>query len=380
MNICASVVRSSGRPVVLVLLASVLLLGFSTATVSGRQPRVATARLIDAVDTEFVADTDSNSPALWDLENGGWLFFVLNSSAGRPQLTAGRMLGRLAVVAPVNWIDPAPPGGVWMEAVVADAGGTWYGYFHNEMVGTVCQGSEKAIPRIGAARSTDRGRTWQDLGPILEASPGSTRCSTRNKYFLGGVGDFSVALDAGRDALYFFYTQYSEPTGVGVSVARMSWAARDRPAGEVMVWQAGAWLPPDRVPLAEDEETDEVLWLHRMATPIHPATSSWDDGDRAVDVFWGPSVHWNTHLESWVMLLNRASSDDWKQEGVYVSFSALLENPEAWSAPAELLKGGRWYPQVIGLEQNRGTDKEAGETARFFMGGQSSHLIRFARS
>jgi hypothetical protein len=341
---------------------------------------VPTARLVDAAETELVGDIDSNSPALWSLENGKSLFYVVTSWGGRSKLTAGRMLNRLMVVAPLTWIEPTPPGGAWMEAVVADEGGTWYGYYHNEIVGAACAGSEKSVPRIGAARSTDRGRTWQDLGPVLEASPGSVRCSTRNHYFLGGVGDFSVALDRNGQYLYFLYTQYFEPANVGVSVARMNWAARDRPAGELMVWQSGAWLPPDWASFSEDAgNADEGLWLHRAATPVHPAVSSWDDAGRNVDVFWGPSVHWNSYLESWVMLLNRANSDQWGQEGIYISFNPTLDRPDDWSAPALLFQGGHWYPQVIGLEANRGTDKEAGQTARLFVGGRSSFLIQFSR-
>jgi hypothetical protein len=352
----------------------------SSVVVDGRQTGAPTARLIEAAETEFVGDIDSNSPALWSLENGRSVFYVVTSWAGQSKLTAGRMLNRLMVVAPLTWIEPAPSNGAWMEAVVADEGGTWYGYYHNEIVGEACPESDKAVPRIGAARSTDRGRTWQDLGPILESSPGSVRCTTRNQYFLGGVGDFSVALDRDNQYLYFLYTQYSEPSDVGVAVARMNWAARDQPGGELMVWQAGAWLPPDRAPRSRDgDSADSGSWLHRAATPVHAARSSWDDAEEDVDVFWGPSVHWNTYLESWVMLLNRANSDEWGQEGIYVSFNDTLDRPDAWSAPARLAQGGLWYPQVIGLEANRGTDKEAGQTARLFAGGRSTYLIQFSR-
>jgi len=63
---------------------------------------------------------------------------------------------------------------------------------------------------------------------------------------------------------------------------------------------------------------------------------------------------------------------------VYVSFGARLDDPRGWTTPQLLLTAGRWYPQVVGLEAD-GTDKRAGATARFFMSGSSSHLIRFAR-
>ena len=54
-------------------------------------------------------------------------------------------------------------------------------------------------------------------------------------------------------------------------------------------------------------------------TPILPVKSDWNRLD--ADAFWGASVHWNTHLNQYVMLLNRAIDKDWKQEGVYVSFN-----------------------------------------------------------
>ena len=77
------------------------------------------------------------------------------------------------------------------------------------------------------------------------------------------------------------------------------------------------------------------------------------------------------------MLLNRAGDDAFTQEGIYVSFSTRLDSPSSWTPPQKLLDGGAWYPQVIGLESGVGTDKVAGATARFFMGGQSDALIEF---
>jgi hypothetical protein len=78
------------------------------------------------------------------------------------------------------------------------------------------------------------------------------------------------------------------------------------------------------------------------------------------------------------MLLNRTNSDAWGQEGIYVSFNPRLDEPPGWSTPYRIVEGGSWYPQVIGLEQARGTDTWAGGTARFFMSGRSDSLIGFA--
>lgn len=334
-----------------------------------------TATLDSADDTVFASESDSNSPAIWDIADGRRTLFVLNSMAGQPELSAGRYLTRLSPIGNIAWTGAPPPGGAWMEAVIGDGVNTWYGYYHNELADTVCPGSPKVVPRIGAARSKDQGRTWEDLGPILEASVGGVRCGTRNHYFLGGVGDFSVVLDRERTYAYILFTQYREPGEVGVAIARLPWASRDEPGGAVDVWNGGAWLPPTGV----QTENEGDAWFYPSATPVHAAPNSWDDAARGVDVFWGPSVHWNTSLQAWVMLLNRANSDAWAQEGVYVSFNTSLADPGGWTAPQQLMSGGHWYPQVMGLDFGRGTDKEAGEVARFYMGGRSSHVIRFGR-
>jgi hypothetical protein len=272
-------------------------------------------------------------------------------------------------------VDPWPGGGVWMEAVIEDVDGTWYGYYHNENAAQVCRNEEKAIPRIGAARSRDRGTTWEPLGVILEAPPRSYDCETHNQYFVGGVGDFTVQLDHASRDLYVFYSTYLRQGRLqGVAVGRLAWADRDAPAGKIMVWQAGAWISASSIMAGRTER-----WIYPAATPIFRTTETWHDDDTKVDAFWGPSVHWNTYLREYVMLLNRAKDERFNQEGIYISFAPSLEDPDLWSEPARILNGGKWYPQVIGLEEGSGTDKVAGEVARFFMSGVSQYRIRFIR-
>lgn len=264
-----------------------------------------------------------------------------------------------------------------MEAVLVDADGTWYGYYHNEMPADVCPGSGKVIPRIGAARSIDRGQTWETLDTILEAPHHSYDCITYNKYFVGGLGDLSVQLDAESRDLYIFFSEYLRVRQQqGVSVARLAWADRDNPAGKVMVWRTRTWMPAAR---AMTSDAGETGWSYLAALPVFSTAQAWHDGDRLVDAFWGPSVHWNTHLGQYVMLLNRAKDEDFTQEGIYVSFAPRLDDPRLWTPPVKILKGGKWYPQVIGMEAGSGTDKSAGEVARLFMFGVSEYLIRFIR-
>ena len=71
------------------------------------------------------------------------------------------------------------------------------------------------------------------------------------------------------------------------------------------------------------------------------------------DAFWGPSVHWNTYLERYVMFLNRAENERFDNEGLYVSYATRLDDPRAWSTPRKVMDGGEWYPQVVGLEPGR---------------------------
>lgn len=340
------------------------------------------ASLVAAAPLQFPNDTDSNSPAIWEMVAGRWRLSILNSIDGQAQLSEGRSMERMASRGSIAFASAAPHGGVWFESVIAD-GERWYGFYHNERAGVVCPASGKVWPRIGAARSEDRGRTWVDLGPILETPADTTRCVTNNYYFVGGVGDFSAVLDPEGAFVYLYYTQYVEREGgVGVSVARMAWADRDAPAGRVDIWNAGVWLPPTpiEVPSEDDESAPaEPTWHFPLASPIMVAGDRWDDGNRSVNVFWGPSIHWNTGIERYVMLLNRAGSNEWAQEGVYISYSARIDDPAGWSPPVRLLEGGAWYPQVVGLDTGEGTDTLAGGTARFFMGGRSDHLIVFDR-
>ena len=354
-------------------IAAFLIIG---STAPGAQSASPSVELIPAPLVRLPGETDSNSPIVWDRVGGRDVLFAITSSSGLPRTAFGPRLDRLGEPRDIR-IDPWPGGGIWMEAVIADVDGTWYGYYHNENVAAAeCGETVKVIPRIGAARSRDHGRTWQPLGVVLEAPPGSYRCQTTNHYFVGGVGDFSVQLDPESRDVYFFFSQYHRArVRQGVGIARLAWADRDNPTGKIMVWAGRPWLPASSHVSGEDE----LAWRYPSAVPIFPTLDSWHDNDTEVDAFWGPSVHWNTHLQQYVMLLNRATDHVWAQEGIYVSYAPRLDDPQLWSRPVKIVDGGLWYPQVIGLMPGAGTDKTAGAVARLFIGGQSSHFIRFVR-
>jgi hypothetical protein len=146
-----------------------------------------------------------------------------------------------------------------------------------------------------------------------------------------------------------------------------------------MIWREGIWQPARRLRQMAQDGSTFFRYLYPAATPIFPTTDSWhDDDETSTDAFWGPSVHWNTYLQQYVMLLNRAKNSQFDAEGIYVSFAPTLNDPSQWSTPEKILSGGSWYPQVVGLEPGVGTDKVAGERARLFMAGRSDHLIQFS--
>jgi hypothetical protein len=330
-------------------------------------------------------EVDSNSPAVWELIDGGPTFVVMTSVAGRPSRSEGSSLRALSQPMPVA-MDPWPGEGVWMEAIVRDHDGTWYGFYHNERAAVACGGATNlATPRIGAARSRDFGRSWTNLGILIEAPWSTYDCTTFNTYFAGGVGDLSATIDRAGTFVYLYFSQYGEEVAnQGVAAARFLWADRDAPVGKTDIWSQGQWVPAGRIrrgtmaQLLSGIDSMRMRWALPAATSVFPTQNPWHGTDTAVDAFWGPSIHWNTHLERYVMLLNRARDESFAQQGIYVSFNRSLDNPAAWTAPVRILEGGTWYPQVMGIEAG-GTDSEAGQVARFFLRGRSDYLIRFDR-
>jgi len=324
-----------------------------SASAAASEPQMPTVRLRTAPAIHMPHDVDCNTPSHWD----GGKFYVFTST-GHPYRTSGRDVFHLDAAEAVTF-DNTVNGGRWIEATIRVGDGTLFGWYHNEP-GGLCPGTTLTAPRIGALRSTNNGATWKDLGLVMESRPKTLRCDAQNGYFAGGHGDFSVALDSKAECLYFFYGNYAgEAKEQGVAVARMAWKERDAPIGKVLKWHEGCFKEPG---------------LGGRLTPTFPVTTAWEHAD--CEAYWGPSVHWNTHLKQYVMLLNRARGKGWVQEGIYISYSARLDDPGSWSKPQKLRDGGRWYPYVVGLE-GQGTDKVAGKKARFFMGKTSEFEIEF---
>lgn len=366
------------------LLASlaVCLCGLTLLPLRAQNNAGPSVQLIPAPRLELAPRIDSNIPMMWDLVDGEPRLFALASFAGIPALMAGADLEGLSQTGDVAFV-PHPGHGVWIESVVGDEAGVWYGYYHHEVPADACGRPDRAIVGIGAAKSLDQGRTWMDLGIILEAPADSYACRSTNRYVLGGNGDLSAMLHPDQQDLFLYFSQYSrDPAAQGVAVARLAWADRDAPAGRATIWQNGVWLPARRVAPPDGSVPDEsaaARWEYPAGTPLVRVTEPWHDGHKEADAFWGPSIHWNTYLERYVMLLNHARDEEFHNEGIYVSYANGLDDPRGWTRPRKIMDGGGWYPQVAGLEPSSGTDKRAGQRARFFLTGKSERLIEFRR-
>lgn len=323
---------------------------------------------------------DCNSPAHWD----GQTFYLFNSY-GQPWRIVTSDLSHLTPTAATRL--PGDIGGrkledlyIWLESTWKDSDGTLYGWYHYEPDDVCAPKSHlPTSPKIGALRSKDNGANWEHLGIVIEAPPDSDNCSTSSRWDAGGHGDFSVIADGKREFLYFLFSSYvKEFAEQGVGIARMRYADRDNPAGKVHKWHKGAWTE---------------LGLGGRLTPVFSAKIDWHGGN--ADLFWGPSVHWNTHLNTYVVLLNHAVNSAMKGDGTYVTFNDDIGNPTSWTEPRQILtpadiesatKGGDptnaknygWYPQVIGVGKGE-TDKLAGQVARLFIAGMSRRELVFSK-
>jgi hypothetical protein len=310
---------------------------------------------------ELSEPLDCNSPAHWD----GDTLYVF-TSAPQPHRNEGPdqfHLGKEIWGTYDN--DKGFNGGRWIECTWKNDDGVLYGWYHNEPDG-ICPGIRITAPRIGAARSTDNGERWIDLGIVLEARPGTMNCHGKNGAFGGGNGDMCVMLDKKREFAYIYFDAYAgDVTEQGVSVARMRWKDRDKPVGKVKKYYKDGWTEPG---------------VGGRLTPFLMAKVNWNRA--SARSFWGPAIHWNTYLKKYVMLLNLydASGPNWSQKGVHISYNKDIADPNGWSEPKLLCKPDRYYPSVIGVNAKaKETDKLCGRVGRFYVHGVSTEEIVFFR-
>jgi len=324
-----------------------------------------------------ITGVDSNSPAHWD----GDTLYVFNSY-GHPWRNSGQDISHLGNRVSTKLGDLNDKLYIWIESTWKDDDdGVLYGAYHYEP-DAVCVSNDHlpTMPKVGWIRSEDNGITWEDLGFIIEAKPCAVRCDTASPWDSGGTGDFVLYLDKNKEYFYFYGTSYdSRFEEQGVWAARMRYADRKSPSGKVMKWYKGGWGEP-------------ALWGH--VTPVFPAQRDYHGKDG--EMFWGPALHWNTHLNTYVMFLNHAVDTKLTQDGIFISFNHDVGNPDGWTKPLMILDRQEiqkamagasvsptklengWYPEVIGTQKGE-TDKVVGQTARFFLAGVSRKTITFLR-
>ena len=306
---------------------------------------------------------DGNSPAFW--YQGRLSLF---SSIGIPEMISrsNDQFGPwTSEFVEGSILDHNP---VWVESAWLDDDGVLFAWYHHEPVGLCGEDSVLTAPEIGAAVSFDGGKTLEDLGIVLKSGE-PMNCDALNVYFGGGHGDFSVVPDRDHQYLYFIFSNYGgAPEEQGIAIARMSYQDRFGPRGAVWKFRDGDWNEPG---------------LGGRMTAIYPAKTTFEFEN--IDSFWGPSVHWNTYLEKYVVLMNHACCDaGWFQEGIYISYVSDLSDPSSWSTPTKLLDGENigfragFYPQVMGLEEGE-TDSLSGWCARLYVQGVSKWEIIFSR-
>jgi len=347
-------------------------------------------------------EVDSNSPLHWD---GGTLYLFNNYL--HPWRASGPDLRHLSngISTALGAANDTMP--LWIEATFKDGDGTLYGAYDFEPH-TVCFSNSHlpTAPRIGWLRSHDNGASWEDLGFIIAADPCRIRCDTKSPWDAGGTGDFVFLPDRKKEFFYFYGTSYDPDFAEqGVFVARMPYAGRNKPTGKVMKWHNGSWSEPG--------------WKGHI-TPVFAATRDYHTQDGSM--FWGPSIHWNSWLNTYVMVLNHARDTKLTNDGIFISFNKDVGQPLGWSKPVLLLdrktildataagtvQGGQmlvppgvyygelrasadkpgvvvadtissgWYPQIIGLAKGE-TDTLCGRTGRIFMTGTSRLEITFLR-
>jgi hypothetical protein len=306
-------------------------------------------------EVSFPSTTDSNSPALWiDGE-----MVLINSTGLWPVRSSGSDQFNLGNPEPVV-LGSSIHHPYWIEATWKDEDGTILAWYHHEPPRVCGSSSNLTAPQIGALVSTDGGRSFRDLGIILESGY-PVDCSSQNGYFAGGHGDFSVLLNRNRSYFYFLFGNYGGPVETqGVAIARLPFDRRYNPFGAVEKYFAGDWLEPG---------------IGGQLSPIFPAAVDWQSPN--TDAFWGPSVHWNSYLDKYVMLLNHSCcSPGFPQEGVYVSYNNTLFDPTGWTTPEKILDGVLWYPQVLGRSPGE-TDKLSGRIARLYVFGVSDWRVIF---
>lgn len=284
----------------------------------------------------------------------------------------------------------------WMESVYREPrSGTLYGLYHIEEGPYVRCPAPYArpylsVPHIGLGRSTDYGRTWDNLGPIIGDGSFTISCDLPVRFFAGGVGDPSMAVGPDSTYAYIAFTDYSgdDARTQGIQLARIALADLHSPlhadgTSKARRWHNGAWSAPGLQGTPGSQVGQSWAATPRgQATPLLPPSRSWQRADGGG--YWGPLLSWNTHVGAFMLLLNNVKDDrSFDADGNYLAFVPDVASPSATPAlPIRLdsLPNGpksAWYVQALGDPAMRGTGSWTGQDERLFIGEHSHLLLHF---
>lgn len=305
--------------------------------------------------------SDGNSPVLVSPSRTN-VFFSYHQPRGHTRRRVGDRALRFATPSmPVRLLgDPLPLVGKWIEGIWRDpATSVLHGWYHAEEpvpdIGLF-------MPHIGEVESSDDGETWFCRGELLRWPADQIDRSWRNGFFAGGCGDLCVVPDREGRHLYLAFTSYSvDERAQGIALARMPRSRSGPPCDGLELWTVAGWRPS----------------AGALPRPLWPQRRGWRHADP--DGFWGPAIHYNRALDSYVMVMTRTAGGqgDLLTEGIHLSTSSSLADPSTWTEPCRIVCGGAWYPQIVDLD-SCGGDSETAGSARFFMAGFSAWTIEFA--
>ncbi len=292
---------------------------------------------------DLPGEIDSSNPAVWSLVDGVQRLFVLSSWGGVPVRSAGASIdslqrgepGRVYVASGPRRVDGGDRPGrrrhlVWLLPSRAPGGSV-----------RPARSAAAAHRRDAIRRSTAR------RGKI------SASCSTRRRAARRATRGIASCLAAsatsprrsmpsGQD-LYLYFSQYSRDGATqGVAVARLAWADRDQPAGKAAIWNDGAWLPASESPASGRRVG--VSGGHAAGARRAAVSRSIRRPRRLLG-----RVDSLEHLSRAVRDAAQSRQGRSVRPGRDLRRRSRQRCGSArWSAPAKIMNGGSWYPQVIG--------------------------------